>query len=154
MASALDNRVPPPVIAVATGAVMAGAAWLLSPSDVPSWLRYGATGVLLLLSALFGAPAFAVFARAGTTINPVRIEDASALVTGGIYRVTRNPMYVGLTGLLLALVTGLARPWLFVGPLFFIVFITRFQIIPEERAMQAKFGEAYTAYCHRVRRWL
>lgn len=154
MASPLDNRIPPPAVAMVTGVAMAGAAWLLPTSDIAPLLRYGITGVLLLLSGLFGAPAFAAFARAGTTINQVRIEKASALVTGGIYRVTRNPMYVALTGLLLALAVGLARPWLLAGPFFFVVFITRFQILPEERAMQAKFGDAYAAYCRQVRRWL
>jgi protein-S-isoprenylcysteine O-methyltransferase Ste14 len=154
MMNRLDNRVPPPALAMATGAAMGAAAWFTPATDLPVVLRYGAPAMLLLLSALFGAPAFAAFARAGTTINPVRIENASALVTGGIYRVTRNPMYVSLTGLLLALAVGLARPWLLLCPLLFAAYITRFQIMPEERAMATKFGEAYAAYRSRVRRWL
>jgi len=154
MPTILDNRIPPPALAIVTGAIMGAASWVMPPVAVAAELRYGVAAVLLLLSGVVSAPAFTAFARAGTTINPVRIDQASALVTGGIYRVTRNPMYVGLTGLLLALAAALARPWLLVGPAFFIGFITLFQIIPEERAMLARFGEPYAAYRRRVRRWL
>ena len=154
MSNGLENRLPPPLVAVATGLAMGGASWFLPAAAVPAMIRYTMAGTLFLASGLFGAPAFSAFARAGTTINPVRIEDASALVTGGIYRLSRNPMYVALTGLLLALATILARPWLLLGPLLFVLFITRFQIIPEERVMGAKFGNAYTEYRRQVRRWL
>ncbi|MFO1037805.1 MAG: isoprenylcysteine carboxylmethyltransferase family protein [Geminicoccaceae bacterium] len=154
MANGLENLILPPFVALAIGAAMGASAWLMPAADLPQGVRYGVVGALFVLSGLFGAPAIAAFARAGTTINPVRIANASALVTGGIYSVSRNPMYVGLTGLLLALAVALARPWLLLGPLFFVLFVTRFQIIPEERAMQAKFGEASTAYRRRVRRWL
>ena len=84
----------------------------------------------------------------------MQIENASALVTTGVYRVSRNPMYVALTSLLTALAVYLANGWAAVGPVLFALFITRFQIIPEERIMQAKFGDAYADYQRRVRRWL
>ena len=63
-------------------------------------------------------------------------------------------MYLGLTGLLLSLAAYLAVPWSFLGPLFFVLFIARFQIIPEECAMTAKFGAAYADYMSSVPRWL
>ena len=154
MLKKLENRIPPPAVAIVTGALMGVMAWLLPPADLPALIQSGIAAVLVVLSGLFGAPAIAAFRRAGTTINPVRIEKASTLVTGGIYRVTRNPMYVAMTGLLLALAIFLARPWLLVGPLFFMTYMTRFQIIPEERVMRAKFGESYADYTRRVRRWL
>ena len=150
----LDNRIPPPVVAVLTATAMVAASRLLPPGDVPSTVRLGVMGVLLVVAAAFGAPAFASFKRAGTTINPVRIESASSLVTSGVYRVSRNPMYVGLAALLLALAAVLARAWLLAGPLAFVLYTTRFQIIPEERIMLAKFGDAYAAYRGRTRRWL
>ncbi|MDP9086302.1 MAG: isoprenylcysteine carboxylmethyltransferase family protein, partial [Pseudomonadota bacterium] len=98
--------------------------------------------------------AFAAFAKAKTTINPVAIDTASSLVSTGIYGVSRNPMYVGLAALLVALALAEGNLWLLLGPLFFVVFTTRFQIVPEERAMLAKFGDDYAAYRRRVRRWL
>ena len=79
---------------------------------------------------------------------------AKASMTSGIYRITRNPMYVGMTLLLTAWTAGLGSAWLLAGPLLFALFITRFQIVPEERVMQAKFGDAYTRYRQQVRRWL
>lgn len=149
-----DNRFPPPIVMLVTSGAMMGASYLLPVQPLPFGVRAISTAAALLLAGSFGAPAFSAFARAGTTINPVRIDAASSLVTGGIYRLSRNPMYVGLTALLAALAFWLGNAWLFVGPLAFAAFITRFQIIPEERVMQAKFGDAFTAYRRRVRRWL
>jgi len=79
---------------------------------------------------------------------------ASALVTAGIYKLTRNPMYLGLVLLLCAWAFYLAAIWPFVGPVLFIAYINRFQIGPEERIMGAKFGGDYADYVSRVRRWI
>lgn len=76
------------------------------------------------------------------------------MVTGGVYRLTRNPMYVGLTLLLTTWAVWLAVPWTFLGPVVFALFTHCFQILPEERVMSAKFGRAYEDYRRRVRRWL
>ena len=75
-------------------------------------------------------------------------------MTSGSYRLTRNPMYLGMAILLATLAIVLSSPWLLLGPLVFVLFITRIQIIPEERAMHARFGDDYAAYCARVRRWI
>jgi len=72
----------------------------------------------------------------------------------GIYRFTRNPMYVGLALVLLGWAALLSSPWALLGPLVFVLYINRFQIAPEERVLSAKFGAAYTEYIARVRRWL
>ncbi|MEO7035757.1 MAG: isoprenylcysteine carboxylmethyltransferase family protein [Polyangiaceae bacterium] len=96
----------------------------------------------------------AEFRKSKTTIDPVRIANASALVTSGVFRITRNPMYVGLTALLLAWGVVLDAPATLAFPFVFAAFLNRFQIIPEERAMTNRFGEAYLVYCRRVRRWL
>ena len=94
------------------------------------------------------------FRRARTTINPMKPGKASALVTGGVYQVTRNPMYVGLALLLAAWAVHLSRLWPLIGPALFVLYMNRFQIGPEERVMRGKFGDAYAAYAARVRRWL
>ena len=94
------------------------------------------------------------FRASRTTINPLKPERASALVTGGVYRVTRNPMYVGMTLLLLAWACYLAAVLPFVGPVLLVLYLTRFQIQPEERVLQGIFGAAYASYAARVRRWL
>jgi protein-S-isoprenylcysteine O-methyltransferase Ste14 len=103
---------------------------------------------------VFGLGGILTFRLARTTINPVQIDQASSVVTGGIYSITRNPMYVGLTAMLAAWAVWLAVPWTLIGPVFFAVFTHRFQILPEERVMSAKFGPAYDDYRKRVRRWI
>ena len=154
MTSPLDNRIPPPIVTLATGLVMGAASAFVPATTMPPLIRFGALGLVMLVGGIFGARAFAAFAKAKTTINPVDIEAASSLVTTGIYAVSRNPMYVGLASLLVALALALSNAWLLLGPAFFVAFTTRFQILPEERVMQAKFGDAYAAYRARVRRWL
>jgi protein-S-isoprenylcysteine O-methyltransferase Ste14 len=94
------------------------------------------------------------FRQAGTTFDPFKPGDASYLVTGGVFQISRNPMYLGLVLLLIgwAMWLGTVSPWL-VPPLF-AVLICRAQIVPEEKALEARFGETYLAYRRRVRRWI
>lgn len=154
MAVRLENRIPPPIVAVCAAAIMLGAAWIVPaltfehPWRVPLAIIVAAVGGSLDLAAL------ARFLRARTTINPLKPGNASALVSGGIYRFTRNPMYLGLAALLLAWAIYLANlAALGVLPLF-VLYLNRFQIAPEERALQARFGAEFEAYRARVRRWL
>jgi protein-S-isoprenylcysteine O-methyltransferase Ste14 len=95
------------------------------------------------------------FRRAGTTVDPTRPERASALVTTGVYSMTRNPMYLGMLLLIVAWGLWLANAaGMILGPLAFVLYIDRVQIPREERALAAAFGSDYTAYVGRVRRWL
>lgn len=149
----LENRIPPPLVMLSIAAAMA-ASLNASPAALSFPLRAGITAVFLLAAGVFGFPAFSAFSRANTTINPVDIEQASSLVTGGVYRLTRNPMYVGLAFLLCAWAACLARLIAAFGPLVFVFYINRFQILPEERVLLNKFGKAYEAYRKSVRRWL
>lgn len=154
MVTVLENRIPPPIVMVVTGLAMWALSWVTSTVHISAGIRCGVVGVLLVFGVSVAGLAVSSFRRAGTTINPVKIDSASSLVTTGIYAFTRNPMYVGLATLLVTLAALLSNAWLLLGPLFFVLYITRFQIIPEERVMQAKFGSAYDAYKARVRRWL
>lgn len=94
------------------------------------------------------------FRYAGTTVNPLRPQDASSLVTSGVYRMTRNPMYTGLLLMLLAWAVFLSALWSFLVLPVFVLYVTRFQIQPEERMLAVIFGETYREYTNRVRRWL
>jgi protein-S-isoprenylcysteine O-methyltransferase Ste14 len=94
------------------------------------------------------------FVRAGTTVNPLSPDAASSLVTSGVYTISRNPMYLGFLFLLLGWGIYLSNFLaLMIVPLF-VVYMNRFQIAPEERALRARFGAGFAAYCTRVRRWL
>lgn len=150
----LDNRIPPPLVAAAFGLAM----WVLSVSipAIDPGVRVKAAVSLLAVSggATFGLAGIVAFRRARTTTNPHRPQAASALVTSGIYRFTRNPMYVGVALWLVALAVWLAFPWSLLGVLGFVLYVDRFQIVPEERALTALFGGEYRAYCAKVRRWL
>jgi protein-S-isoprenylcysteine O-methyltransferase Ste14 len=150
----LDNRIPPPLAALIVAVLMWLAARWLPATGLPVGLRYGAAAALFLAGLASSISGARAFRRAGTTLNPKQIENASTLVTGGIYGMTRNPMYVGLTLVLSAWAFFLGCLWTLAGPVIFIGYITRFQILPEERMLAAKFGDSYRDYRHRVRRWL
>ena len=107
-----------------------------------------AGGVLVALLGIVS------FRRAKTTVNPLSPETASALVTSGIYQRTRNPMYLGMLLVLLGWAVFLANVLTVVFPVAFVVLMNRLQIVPEERALTARFGPTFTDYQSKVRRWL
>ena len=150
----LENKLPPPFLTLALGAGMWGLARCLPATPIDPRLHVLLTLAAGTVALIFGAGGILAFRLAHTTINPVQIDQASRVVTGGVFRYTRNPMNVGLTALLTAWAFWLAVPWTLLGPLIFALFIHRFQILPEERVMTAKFGGEYEDYRQRVRRWL
>jgi protein-S-isoprenylcysteine O-methyltransferase Ste14 len=117
-------------------------------------IRLLSSTILLVSGLAFAASGFMAFSRARTTIDPVNLEAASVLVTNGVFRISRNPMYVGFTLMLTAWVLFLAAPWTIFGVVGFVLFIWKFQIHPEERVMRAKFGQPYDQYIQTVRRWI
>lgn len=150
----LENRIPPPLVMLAFGFFMWAASLYLPHIDISNGLRSGLVIVFCVLGAGCLITGRNAFVSANTTINPVQIEKATNLVTGGIFQYSRNPMYVGFTLLLIGWVFYLASPWALIGPLLFALFIARFQIMPEERVLETKFGDAYSNYKASVRRWL
>lgn len=107
-----------------------------------------ATGLVVVLAGVFA------FRRATTTVNPMHPEGASSLVTTGIYRFTRNPMYLGMLLILLGWAVWLAHPLSFLMLPLFVAYMNRFQIRPEERVLRAKFGESFNTYARAARRWI
>ena len=150
----LDHRIPPPAIALALVPVCWGLASLMPRVEVPPTLRIGLTVAIAAAGLGISAAGTIAFRRARTTVNPLHPERASALVTGGIYRRTRNPMYVGMLLGLVSWVVYLGSAPALLGPVAFVLYITRFQILPEEQALEARFGADYRNYQLRVRRWL
>jgi protein-S-isoprenylcysteine O-methyltransferase Ste14 len=142
----LENRIPPPLVVVLIGAAMAVIAWFTPALEIGSNVRFAVGGIAIALGALVAVQGARMFWRNKTTINPVDLETASALVTSGVFRFSRNPMYVGFTAMLVGWAVCLAAPWALVGPVAFVLFTNRFQIIPEERVMRDKFGQAYDDY--------
>ena len=89
-----------------------------------------------------------------TTINPTHPENTTHLVTSGIYQFTRNPMYLGMLIVLLGWADLLDSFLAYSGALIFFLYISAFQIKPEEDVMKDKFGQKFNQYCGQVRRWL
>ncbi|MBQ0921907.1 isoprenylcysteine carboxylmethyltransferase family protein [Hydrogenophaga aromaticivorans] len=152
--NALELKIPPPVVALLLALAMWALVALGPALPWPEGIRRVVALVLALVGASFDFMGLVAFLRRHTTINPLRPANASALVTSGIYRVTRNPMYVGLVCFLTAWAVWLGAWLAFAGPVVFVLYITRFQIQPEERVLTTLFGDTYTAYTRRVRRWL
>ena len=150
----LEHRIPPPVVGVLLAVGMWWLARMFPGPSLPLGLRIALATVLALGGLAFLIPATRAFLGARTTVNPLKPEAATTLVVAGAYRFTRNPMYVGFALLLLAWAAWLAAAIAVLGPVLFVAYLTRFQILPEERALRARFGDAFDAYCRRVRRWL
>jgi protein-S-isoprenylcysteine O-methyltransferase Ste14 len=150
----LDLRIPPVIL----GALIAFLMWLsfrCAPALAFEFTGRRAVALgLVLLGSVVSISGVVSFRRAKTTVNPTTPGLASALVVSGIYRFTRNPMYLGFLLTLLAwavwVANALALAWVPV----FVVYMNRFQIGPEERALATLFERDYPAYQARVRRWI
>ncbi len=149
--AALELRVPPLLLVFA---LLGGVLWIERPWTQVSPVWQVAVATLLAASGIVACAAGVVaFRRARTTVDPLHPDRASRLVVVGIYRLTRNPMYLGFA-LLLAGVAAWSGGWLGWAALaLFVGWIDRLQIVPEERALRARFGGGFDDYCRRVRRW-
>lgn len=149
----LELAIPPPVVMLVIGLCMWLLFFLFPTFTLPSFSNLGA--ILISLTGLFiGMLGVITFKRAGTTSNPRKFAQVSVLVTSGIYRLTRNPMYLGLLFVLIGwgvfLGNVLALPCAFI----FIPYINRYQIKAEERLLEDRFGAPFISYKAKVRRWL
>lgn len=151
---ALELKVPPPAVALTVALAMWLASWLVAPLPVPFGVRAAVAIALLSIGMGFSVAGMVAFRRARTTMNPMKPGAASSLVCSGIYRFTRNPMYLGLLFDLLAWAVFLSNVAALLGVPLYMLYIHRFQIVPEERALAALFGGEYAAYRQKVRRWL
>lgn len=111
--------------------------------------------IILLCSAfLLGTASLRAFRIAKTVITPLKPNKTSKIVTSGVYRISRNPMYLSLALCLLAWGMYLGKVSSIFGVILFVLLTTYLQIKPEEQALEQKFGEAYRQYKQSIRRWL
>jgi protein-S-isoprenylcysteine O-methyltransferase Ste14 len=150
----LELRVPPPVVTAVFGLMMWFVARAFPSLDVDLPARIPLATMLLVIAVVIGIAAVLGFRRAKTTINPLKPQASSALVVRGIYRWTRNPMYLAML-LVLAGWACIVSNWAALAMLpLFVLALNRLQIMPEERALQARFGAQFENYRRKVRRWL
>ncbi|WP_140626880.1 methyltransferase family protein [Methylibium rhizosphaerae] len=152
--NALELKVPPPVVALVVALLMWGCAQLTPPLDVPPVYRLCVALVLFAAGLVLRLAAQLSFRKAGTTVNPLDPSRSSAFVSRGVYRFSRNPMYLGRVLQLLGWAAFLANAAAVLLVPLYVLYVTRFQILPEERMLTEQFGGDYLRYTHTVRRWL
>ena len=152
--NSLETKIPPPIVT----ALFAFAMWLgasfgpfFELGKVVSTILITIFSISGVIIAALGVIEFKKSATAGTPLNP---EKASSLVISGVYRVTRNPMYIGSAFVLTAWAFYLSSVLVFFGILGFILYINHFQILPEEKILKELFGSEFEIYQTKVRRWL
>lgn len=150
----LALKVPPPLQALIVGILM----WVVGkrlpggqfefPIQLPLAILFAVSGVALVTLAMLA------FRRASTTVDPFHPEEASQIVVDGVFRVSRNPMYLSLLLVLTGWAIWLGNVYNLVLLAGFVAYISVFQIKPEEEVLRSLFGETYEQYCSRVRRWI
>lgn len=147
-------KIPPPVYLLITAGLM----WLLDQHwPVVSFIvdPWNKTGFCFIaLGLVIDVWSLRLFFRSKTTLNPMNPENTKEIVSSGTYKISRNPMYLGLLLVLIgvAVFLGSLGPFLLL-PLF-ILLMNKLQILPEEQVLEMKFGQPYLDYKNSVRRWL
>ena len=148
----MNNKIPPPVVTLFFGLCI-----FFSRSHFPDFNNQ-ILDVLSVISILLGITilllAVRLFNKQNTTVNPIKIEKASSLVVAGIFQYSRNPMYLGMLFVLVGLTFKFNLIGGFIFTLLFMLFITVFQIKPEEQIMSKLFGNEFNEYKKKVRMWL
>jgi protein-S-isoprenylcysteine O-methyltransferase Ste14 len=152
--SQLNNKIPPPIIALCIAVLI----WLVARSSFALPLTLPgirAAGIaLIVVGVSIDLISVLAFFRARTTVNPLNPNASSYIVRLGLYRVSRNPMYLGMLISLSGWALWVNSITAFLLLPLFVFYITRFQIVPEERILLEKFGEDFAQYMREVRRWL
>lgn len=146
-------KIIPPLVFLIFGSIMYVLDRFLPVGEFDFFGRTVLLKVLIGLGLVTAILAFIQFARHKTTTHPKRLDKVSALVTKGIYEISRNPMYLGLLLFLLAWGLYLGNAFNIITAAAFVSYMNAFQIRPEEEVLKEKFGPAYTQYCKAVRRW-
>ena len=154
----LTLKIPPPIYALSAALLMWAMARFLPDFSLvislPPLFNRLLIILLIALAIVFDGTALILFLQQKTTINPCFPERAKVLITTGIYRFSRNPMYMGMVFLLIAWAIHLMHPlpWMVI-PLFIMV-VQHLQILPEEKILRQRFNANYQNYCRQVRRWI
>jgi len=150
----LELRLPPPLVAIFVFGLEFLVSKIIKITEYQLFALKIIAVLLILGGFVLGIIGIQAFRKKSTTILPNHPEQSSVLVQDGIYAYTRNPMYlgifVGLVGIAFYYCNFASLLISFLFPLY----ITRFQILPEERALREKFGDVYQNYMQKVRRWL
>lgn len=148
-------RIPPPILFLSGLALGLALEWLWPLgwlADQPAWLQFGIGGLLIVAGIALMALAMGLFHTAGTAIPPW--EPTTALVTTGVYRYSRNPIYLSVVMLYVGLALLFAAAWALILLVPALIILHYAVIRREEAYLDRRFGEAYRQYRARVRRWI
>ena len=148
----MKTKIPPPIIALICIVINYLSTYLINPIKFPNIEIIG--GLILLLGVATAMLATLLFKKDKTTVNPMNPEETTTLVTTGIFSITRNPMYLGLFFVISSTILFFGSWFGIIILMFFVWYINKFQIIPEEEAMEKLFGNKYDEYKQNVRRWI
>jgi len=147
-----DVKIHPPILTLIFIAIAYIAKWVIPiPLAVPDVLRTIGF-VIVVIGILLGGFAFVEFRKAHTTVLPH--GSVSAIVTDGVYRFTRNPIYLGFLLMLVGFPLISGTYWGVLLTPVFVISMNSLVIEKEESYLEKKFGETYTSFKSRVRRWL
>lgn len=148
----MNNKIPPPIITL-----ICGLGIYFSRPLFPKY-NYISTDFIAALFLLLGMTALITavlsFKRQSTTVNPLKPEKASSLIISGIFKISRNPMYLGMLLILMSITIKFNLIGGILINFAFVAFITKFQIIPEEIVLERLFGREFFQYKKKTRRWI
>lgn len=150
----LELKIPPVMVALLVAGLMRILVYAFPAFDFVFPARFSFAATFALAGLVTAAVGIVAFRKAHTTVNPIKVDSTTSLVHSGIYLYTRNPMYLGMLLALIAWGIILENAIAFTGPVLFVIYMNRFQIQPEERALSARYGQEYDLYRQRVRRWI
>ena len=148
----METKIPPPIVTLIFGLAIYLSRTIFPEIEIQYSSFFGM--VLLLLGFFILISAVKLFRNDKTTVNPLSPEQATKLVTNGIFKLSRNPMYLGMAVIL----ASVAVFFNIIGGIIFMalfsLYITKFQIIPEEKAMKELFAQDFEQYMQATRRWI
>jgi protein-S-isoprenylcysteine O-methyltransferase Ste14 len=147
-------KIPPPLVALIFALAMWGVSATISMASLESKLLIPLSLLVLVVGLSVNILAVITFRRGNTTINPLKPDTASQLMRSGIYRLSRNPMYLGMLLILCAWTIWLGNLFNLAALPLFVLYMTKFQIIPEEMALAELFPDDYRSFKVEVRRWI
>jgi protein-S-isoprenylcysteine O-methyltransferase Ste14 len=150
----MELKIPPILIVLMAATFMWGISKMCSFASIESEVAGPLSLMMLIVGLALNIAAIVSFRNAKTTMNPMKPKSAARVVNDGIYKLSRNPMYLGTLFILLSWFIWLGN---FINlPVlpFFVWYITKFQIIPEEKALEELFPKEFKSYKSKVRRWI
>jgi protein-S-isoprenylcysteine O-methyltransferase Ste14 len=148
----METKIPPPVVTLIFGFAIYLSRKIFPEIEIQYASFFGM--FLLLLGFFILISAVKLFRNDKTTVNPLSPEQATKLVTNGIFKISRNPMYLGMAVILASVAVFFNIIGGIILMALFCLYITKFQIIPEEKAMKELFAQDFEQYMKATRRWI